>query len=697
MNTRYTDAARTLREVAWPCERLGEALGELLAHTSLPVRGRIASTAQVRGEALQRWLAHAARNVGVEGRIDTVVTSELATALQRPGPYLIVLDADGPAALGLAVLSTRTGVCVVLGPDRGEWTVELAELAHTIALRSAPEHGLGEIFAGLRGGPAALQRLREHDAALLASCLVVRYGPDGTRPFLAQLWQAGVGKRAALYLLSTLVQGIVTALAAFTLGAAALTGLVDADRIVAWSLLIGSLVPLQYIATLLLGRAAIEIGLVFKKRLLEGALEIKEPELRAQGFGAIVARLNEASVVEQTNVAELFGVLGTLGQAIGALVLLSLGTHPEVFVPLWVVFAAGATLTGVAHQRRYRRCYESRLDLSCDLVEKTVGHRTRRVQADPARLHQDEDAALHDYARQTVALNRVTTLMEVYGRLWLCVAGGALLLAFTLYGNVTGLIQTSVGVFLGYTSFPAALAAARGFAAWLCAWRGVRNLFRTGARDERAEARASHSTDLDEAGRTTLVSNVSFGYRSHEVFSDVSLRIERGERVLLAGPSGGGKTTLSKLLTGELQPSSGTILVDGVDRASVPEAAWRQRVVSSPQFHENYVFSNTFAFNVDPRGAAGELSSEARQVCFELGLRELIGKMPSRAAQLLGETGWQLSHGEQSRVFIARSLLQGADLLIFDESFAALDPESLALALACVRKRAQTLMVIAHQ
>ncbi|HEX2730260.1 MAG TPA: ATP-binding cassette domain-containing protein, partial [Polyangiaceae bacterium] len=168
-------------------------------------------------------------------------------------------------------------------------------------------------------------------------------------------------------------------------------------------------------------------------------------------------------------------------------------------------------------------------------------------------------------------------------------------------------------------------------------------------------------------------------------------------RVLLAGPSGGGKTTLSKLLTGELQPSSGTILVDGVDRASVPEAAWRQRVVSSPQFHENYVFSNTFAFNVDPRGAAGELSNEARQVCFELGLRELIGKMPSRAAQLLGETGWQLSHGEQSRVFIARSLLQGADLLIFDESFAALDPESLALALACVRKRAQTLMVIAHQ
>jgi ABC-type transport system involved in cytochrome bd biosynthesis fused ATPase/permease subunit len=63
---------------------------------------------------------------------------------------------------------------------------------------------------------------------------------------------------------------------------------------------------------------------------------------------------------------------------------------------------------------------------------------------------------------------------------------------------------------------------------------------------------------------------------------------------------------------------------------------------------------------------------------------------------MLGETGWQLSQGERSRLYIARIILQGATCLIFDESFAALDPETLRQVLPCVPERAPTLLVIAH-
>ena len=70
--------------------------------------------------------------------------------------------------------------------------------------------------------------------------------------------------------------------------------------------------------------------------------------------------------------------------------------------------------------------------------------------------------------------------------------------------------------------------------------------------------------------------------------------------------------------------------------------------------------------------------------------------MPAGFQQMVGESGWQLSHGERSRLYIARALLQRADLIILDESFAALDPENLQRALQCVLRRAPTVLVIAH-
>jgi ATP-binding cassette subfamily B protein len=150
------------------------------------------------------------------------------------------------------------------------------------------------------------------------------------------------------------------------------------------------------------------------------------------------------------------------------------------------------------------------------------------------------------------------------------------------------------------------------------------------------------------------------------------------------------------LLTGELRPNGGSVIVDGVDRYSVSDEDWRGIVASSPQFYENYIFSNTFAFNLDPHSLGNSVSKPAYELCRELGLDELIEKMPSRELQMLGESGWQLSHGERSRIFMARSILQGARVLILDESFGALDPESLLTAMACVRRHARTLLVISH-
>src|SRR5206468_564201 len=107
---------------------------------------------------------------------------------------------------------------------------------------------------------------------------------------------------------------------------------------------------------------------------------------------------------------------------------------------------------------------------------------------------------------------------------------------------------------------------------------------------------------------------------------------------------------------------------------------WGRRIAAAPQFHENHVLAETFAFNLfmGRRKALEPADFElAKTICSELGLDDVLSRMPAGVLQMVGETGWQLSHGERSRLYIARALLQDAELVILDESFAALDPENL--------------------
>ncbi len=155
---------------------------------------------------------------------------------------------------------------------------------------------------------------------------------------------------------------------------------------------------------------------------------------------------------------------------------------------------------------------------------------------------------------------------------------------------------------------------------------------------------------------------------------------------MLEGASGGGKSTLASLLTGLRAIESGSLQVGAI--------------AAAPQFHDNHVLGETFAFNaLMARNRIPEPSeiAEAEALCRELGLGGLLERMPAGMLQLVGESGWQLSHGERSRLYIARALLQRADMLLLDESFAALDPENLKLVMDCVLRHAPGVLVIAHR
>jgi ATP-binding cassette subfamily B protein len=320
--------------------------------------------------------------------------------------------------------------------------------------------------------------------------------------------------------------------------------------------------------------------------------------------------------------------------------------------------------------------------------------------------HEGEDQMTERYLEGSALMDRAATIHSGVARGWLLIGVAGLVPAFMQGSASPAAIAISLGgILLASRALMKLIQSISSLASAAISWQQAAPLFQAATREE-AEAPAAALLDFDMsepvAGQTVLEAHdLVFAYRDRgeAVLRGCNLRIHAGDRLLLRGSSGGGKSTLASLLTGLRSPDSGLLLLGGLDHRSVGSAAWRQRVVAAPQFHENHVLTSTFAFNLlmGRRWPPNEEDvKEADAVCRNLQLGDLLDRMPAGMLQMVGETGWQLSHGERSRLYMARALLQGADLVILDESFAALDPETLRQCLRYALDYSSTLLVIAH-
>jgi ATP-binding cassette subfamily B protein len=701
---------------AWPFQRLGEAI-ERLGHRSglSPRRAGIANPppdlAPRDADARGRWIEASVEQLGLESEAVDTTHADVQRFLLAAAPALVYLPGAAEPRF-LALLGARAGRVRLLGPDLRVHEARAKRVAGVIRaeieapLAAEVDRLLDEIHTPAR-------RRAEVRAALMRERVGGRFVgggwlfrlPPGVRT-AHQARRAGLHRQLLLLVGAYAAHTALLLLAWRVLGAGVLGGRLDRGWLTAWALLLLTAVPARLLATWAQGRFAIGAGRLLKQRLLQGALKLDPEEIRSEGAGQFLSRIIESASVESLAINGGFlVVLACLELAFAALVL-SLGAGGAGHVALlggWVVLTV---LVAMAFQRRRVRWTGTRLALTHALVENMVGHRTRLAQEPRERWHEAEDRNLEEYLQRSQAMDRAGVAQAGLARGWLMLGLIGLTPAFVSgAGSPVGLAIGLGGVLLGYLSLERLASGLSSLLGAGIAWRQISFLFHAAARpDDEGAAGAEEQTRrrTPKRGETLLEAReLSFRYsrRARPVLEGLSLSIRAGDRLLLEGASGGGKSTLAALLMGLRSPESGLLLLGGLDRRTLGSRGWRRRVVGAPQFHENHVLTGTFAFNLlmgRRWPARPEDLREAEAVCRDLGLGELLERMPAGMQQVVGETGWRLSHGERSRLFMARALLQGADLIVLDESFASLDPESLERCLRCALERSPTLLVIAH-
>ena len=692
--------------LCWPSQRAAEGLELLARAAGFPHRAAARSDDGAANAAdLDASLQSAAARLELDIESVDASCGEIDSLLRSAGPAVIRAGADALVFL----LRRRGSRLIVIGPDHRESSVLVKTLRHVLVdSESAPlvaeAEKLVEEAAVRPSNRSAVARALVEErlkARRLRGIWLLRI-PSGAS-FGAQIASVGARRQLVLLALAHTSQYGLWIAAWWLLGRAALQGRLDTSWLSAWTLALLTLVPLQLAALWLQGRVAISVGALLKQRLLTGAFSLEPEEVRREGAGHLLGRVIEAEAVESLALGGGFmALLAALELLVAACVLAVASPLLSMLLVLWT--AAAAALAWIFFRRRLG-WVRMRIALTLDLIEGMIGHRTRIAQVQRADWHRGEDETLERYVHASAAMDRAAvSLLAVVPRGWILVGLFGLSPLF-VSGQDGGAAAPALaiglgGILLGFKAFHRLTAGIWSLAGAAIAWQQTAPVFRAAARRRSEPAATVSKTDAKPA---VVLDATDLRYthtgRSQPVLRGCTLSLTAGERVILQGASGCGKSTLASLLSGLRSPQSGLLLADGLDRHTLGLDGWRRRVVLVPQFHENHLALGSVAFNL-LMGAEWPASEEdfarAERVLRELGLGETLDRMPSGLLQTIGETGWQLSHGERSRVYLARALLQQPDVLILDESFAQLDPENMHLALDAVVSRGTAVLLIAH-
>jgi ABC-type multidrug transport system fused ATPase/permease subunit len=451
----------------------------------------------------------------------------------------------------------------------------------------------------------------------------------------------------------------------------------------------------------ILGLSAELVVLGWRRRIMARVTRMPAAHLDGTQSGALLSRImDDAAAMQNLVGAQLARWTSNIVTALAALVAL-----------LWIdwrmtlVALAFAALPGLgldlAHRKLrplFRERGELRAQVAGRLAQTLSGIRVVKAYAAERREQLVFTRGLHRLFRvMSLTTNRRGTMSAVAA----VASAGVIAIVVMMGGRAILDGRMTLGAFGSYVAFALMFAAplldlpeiATRVTETLADLDRVRAVEAIRPEDAGDESRQR----LGDIRGDVAFEDVSFEYRPGvPVLHGVSFRAAAGTTTAIVGSSGAGKSTMFALLMAFYRPTLGRVSVDGRDLTEVRLRDWRRNLAVVLQ--DDYLFDGTMAENIAlsrPSATRDEIARASKAAHCD----DIVSSLPDGLDTVVGERGLKLSGGQRQRVSIARAILAGAPILLFDEATSSLDSESEAVVRDAIRTlvRGRTVFVIAHR
>ncbi|HMI96289.1 MAG TPA: ABC transporter ATP-binding protein/permease [Micropepsaceae bacterium] len=365
------------------------------------------------------------------------------------------------------------------------------------------------------------------------------------------------------------------------------------------------------------------------------------------------------------------------------------------------VVAGYAVYTAAATQWRmkYRREMNAQdREANARAIDSLLNYETVKYFANEQHELERFDEAKRDYVTAAIANQRSLSIFNI-GQSSILSVGIVIVMLMAAYGVAAG--RMTIGEFVMVNAYLLQLYQPLNMLSWV--WRILRQAFTDieqmyGLLEETSEVEdRPGASALDVAAGRIIFEHVDFAYDVRRpILSDVGFEIPAGRTVAIVGPTGGGKSTIARLLFRFYDPQGGAIRIDGQDLRDVTQASLRRAIGVVPQ--DTVLFNDSIYYNIAygrPDAPPQDVMESARRAQ----LTDFIAKLPDGYETRVGERGLKLSGGEKQRVAIARVILKNPQILIFDEATSSLDSHTEHEIQASLREVSahRTTMIIAHR